>query len=216
MSHRQQTTAEQAHCGLSNSFWERHRWLDAILVQKAQAISTLRPVLLTMPADPMPVFLNLVAQSTLLSHCTAIELLGSVTESHETAQCRQRALMAAQEIVRLTGVVSQLSYFEVSSLFLSWPLDLDVIDPSIYAASRHSLRRVLDASEHGRLVCIAAAGNPRHSAALGEDQLFVSGMGYSALPFVCPCRQRLRLIAASSKFTSRTSFSARKPSTLTA
>ncbi|PYI11976.1 citrinin biosynthesis transcriptional activator CtnR [Aspergillus sclerotiicarbonarius CBS 121057] len=114
MSHRQQTTAEQVNCGISNGFWERHSWLDAILVQKAQVISTLRPVVLAMPVDPMSLFLNLVAQSTLLSHYTAIELLFGVAESNEMVlQCRQRALMAAQEIVRLTGMVSQLSYFEI-------------------------------------------------------------------------------------------------------
>ncbi|OOF91373.1 hypothetical protein ASPCADRAFT_57525 [Aspergillus carbonarius ITEM 5010] len=150
MSHRQQTTAEQAHCGLSNSFWERHRWLDAILVQKAQAISTLRPVLLTMPADPMPVFLNLVAQSTLLSHCTAIELLGSVTESHETAQCRQRALMAAQEIVRLTGVVSQLSYFEIHP-FMPLPVILCagfLMHQSMDASYALQLQEILGTVQH--------------------------------------------------------------------
>ncbi|PWY66791.1 hypothetical protein BO94DRAFT_613497 [Aspergillus sclerotioniger CBS 115572] len=112
MSHRQKTTAEQVHCGIPNSFWERHRWLDAILVQKAQGILARRPVLLMIPVDPMSIFLNLVAQSVLLSHCTAMELV-SVAESNEMALCRQRALIAAQEIVRLTGMVSQLNYFEI-------------------------------------------------------------------------------------------------------
>nr|XP_001400793.2 hypothetical protein ANI_1_1166124 [Aspergillus niger CBS 513.88] len=113
--HRQQAAAEQADCGISNSFWERHRRLDAILVKKGQVISTLQPVATMMPAELASLIPNLMIQSALLYHCTTLQLLADGIESSEMVlQCRQRAILAAQEIIRLTEAVLQLNYFEIA------------------------------------------------------------------------------------------------------
>ncbi|RAK96962.1 citrinin biosynthesis transcriptional activator CtnR [Aspergillus ibericus CBS 121593] len=148
MLHRQQTTAEQVNCGVSTSFWERHTWLDAILVQKAQLISTLRPVL-TMPVHPMALFLNLVAQSALLSHSMAVDLLISA-ENEMVLPGRQQALMAAQEIVRLTGMVSQLSYFEIHP-FMPLPVIVCakyLVRPGMDASCAVQLQEILGTVQH--------------------------------------------------------------------
>lgn len=113
--HRQQALAEQADCGISNSFWERHRWLDAVLVKKSRTISTVQSVTPTLPAEPVSLTPNLMIQSAILYHCMTLELLARATENSETLrQCRQRALLTVQEIIRLTEAVLQLSYFEVT------------------------------------------------------------------------------------------------------
>lgn len=113
--HRQQAVAEQADCGISNSFWERHRWLDAVLIKKGRTISAVQPVTPTLPAEPVSLTPNLMIQSAILYHCMTLELLARATENSETLrQCRQRALLTVQEIIRLTEAVLQLSYFEVT------------------------------------------------------------------------------------------------------
>ncbi|KAI2820250.1 transcriptional regulator family: Fungal Specific TF [Aspergillus niger] len=113
--HRQQAAAEQADCGISNSFWDRHRWLDAILAKKGQAILTLQPVTSTMPAELASLTPNLMIQSALLYHCMTLQLLaGGIESSEMVLKSRQRAILAAQEIIRLTGAVLQLSYFEIA------------------------------------------------------------------------------------------------------
>ncbi|XRM45781.1 hypothetical protein ABZX51_008855 [Aspergillus tubingensis] len=113
--HRQQAVAEQADCGISNSFWERHRWLDAVLVKKSRTISAVQSVTPTLPAEPVSLTPNLMIQSAILYHCMTLDLLARATENSETLrQCRQRALLTVQEIIRLTEAVLQLSYFEIS------------------------------------------------------------------------------------------------------
>ncbi|GKZ29520.1 hypothetical protein AbraIFM66950_005221 [Aspergillus brasiliensis] len=113
--HRQQAAAEQADCSISNSFWERHRWLDAILVKKGRTISPLQPASPTMSTNLASLTSNLMVQSALLYHCMTLQLLPGGIESSETVlQCRQTAFLAVQEIIRLTGAVLQLSYFEIA------------------------------------------------------------------------------------------------------
>ncbi|PYH90616.1 hypothetical protein BO71DRAFT_387257 [Aspergillus ellipticus CBS 707.79] len=118
LSHRQQTTVEQIYSGVSDGFWERHQWLDSILTEKAEAIATNCPVSSTWPVDPVHLFNNLLAQSSILYHCRALESVVGSAEGNQTLiiGSRQRALSAAEEIVRLAKMLSELSYFKVHPL----------------------------------------------------------------------------------------------------
>ncbi|PWY75485.1 citrinin biosynthesis transcriptional activator CtnR [Aspergillus heteromorphus CBS 117.55] len=111
-SHKQQTTVEQVLCGVSSGFWQRHQWLEALLVKKSQIISAAQLLIPAGPIDPMLLFLNLVAHSNLLYHCTAVDSV-SPTDSDVVLGYQQRAWISAQEIVRLTRMVSELNHFEI-------------------------------------------------------------------------------------------------------
>ncbi|PYH99810.1 citrinin biosynthesis transcriptional activator CtnR [Aspergillus ellipticus CBS 707.79] len=149
--HKHQTTAEQMLCGVSNGFWQRHQWLEAILAKWARIISATQPVIATRPIDPMLLLLNLVAHSNLLYHCTVVDSVSLAMGNEVVLGYRQRAWMAAQEIVRLTRMVSQLSFFEIHP-FTPLPVmrcaKFFMVHQDLDASCPLQLQEVLDTLHH--------------------------------------------------------------------
>ncbi|OCL02954.1 citrinin biosynthesis transcriptional activator CtnR [Glonium stellatum] len=124
LSHRQQSAVEHVYGEVSQHFWDQHQWLDTILTKRVQLISLKYPSA-SEHIDPMLLFVNMVAQTTILYHCKIMESISWQTDEYQTIiiGSKQRALSAAREIVSLTKILSQLSYFKIHP-FTPLPLSL--------------------------------------------------------------------------------------------
>ncbi|KAG0160806.1 hypothetical protein PDIDSM_8336 [Penicillium digitatum] len=111
LSHRKQSSVGQACGSPITEFWDRHVWLDNLLLQRIQ-LYHLVPKLDWM--DPLLLFTRMIAQAAVLQLRAATELIP--WQAHDygdlLAQCEHRASTAAQEIARLSQYLSQLSFLK--------------------------------------------------------------------------------------------------------
>ena len=115
MSHRQQSAVECVYGNVSRDFWDRHHWLDTILTQR------MRILLLHYPTssghvDPLLLFTNMVAQTTVLHLYGTMESMSWETDKYQfiIAEYGRRAASAAREIVILAKALLPLSFFKAS------------------------------------------------------------------------------------------------------
>jgi hypothetical protein len=114
ISHRQRSTVERVYGDVSQDFWDRHQWLDDILTQRMQILSLHYPSA-SEQVDPMLLFTNMVAQTTVIYLYKTIESMSWETDEYQISvlSYEKRAMCAAREIVVLAKALSQLSYFKV-------------------------------------------------------------------------------------------------------
>ena len=117
LSHRQQSLVENVYVNASQDFWDRHEWINAILMQRMQMLSYRYPSA-SLHANPLLLFTNMVAQTTVLYLYETMKRVISVTDENRTIMTEYEtcALMAAQEIVSLAKTLAQLSCFKARTL----------------------------------------------------------------------------------------------------
>lgn len=152
MSHRQQSTVERVYGNVSQDFWDRHHWLDAIITQRMH-ILLLRYPSVSEHVDPLLLFTNMVAHTTVLHLYETIESMSWETDKYQyiITEYGQRSAVAAREIVILAKALSPLSYFKASLLVPVHPSFgslLIMIGPSFHADSPLPLCEVLHHTWH--------------------------------------------------------------------
>ncbi|KAJ5548838.1 fungal-specific transcription factor domain-containing protein [Penicillium frequentans] len=122
LTHQKQSSADQACGSPTTEFWDRHLWLDNLLVQRIQ-LHHLMPTLEWM--DPMLLFTRMIAQAAVLSLRKATQLIA--WQAHDygdmLARCEEKTSAAAQEIARLSQYLTQLNFLKIHP-FISIPLFL--------------------------------------------------------------------------------------------
>jgi hypothetical protein len=115
LSHRQQSAVDCIYNGMPQLFWERHEWLYMMLKTRSDSLTRNYPSATHKP-DSLLLFTNMMAQTTVLYLCKVIESMTWETDDYHGTilDFKQRALMAAQEIVKLARSLPQLSYFKVN------------------------------------------------------------------------------------------------------
>jgi hypothetical protein len=118
LAHCQQFSAERAYKAVSQNFWGRHDWLAELVRTRADTLMRNYPPA-SQHSDSLLLFTNMVAHATILNLCKVME-----SESWESTEywnaCvefKQRALLAAREIVILSRSLVHLSYFKVRIFF---------------------------------------------------------------------------------------------------
>ncbi len=119
LSHRHRSLVENIYVNVSQDFWDRHQWIDAILTQRIQILSLKYPPA-SQHVDPMLLFTSMVAQTTVLYLYKIMECVTPATEENRAVKMEygRCSLMAAQEIVNLTKTLAQLSCFKARPLIL--------------------------------------------------------------------------------------------------
>lgn len=103
----------------SQDFWERHEWINGILIQRMDVFSLNYPTA-AQEADPMLLFISMMWRTSVLY---MYQLMKSVIHPAEDkrsvlAECTRQSTIAAKEIVSLTNKLSQLNSFKVSPTLL--------------------------------------------------------------------------------------------------
>lgn len=113
LSHRHQSLVENIYVNVSEDFWNRHQWIDAILTQRMQILSLKYPPA-SQQADPLLLFTSMIAQTTVLYLYKTLKCVTPTTPENEAIvmQYQSSSLVAAQEIVNLTDTLTQLSCFK--------------------------------------------------------------------------------------------------------
>ena len=107
LSHRHQSLVENIYVDASQDFWDRHRWIDAILTQRIQILS-LKYSPASQHADPLLLFTSMIAQATVLYlHKTLQCVTLSAANQAEMMQYETCSLVAAQAIVGLSDFLTQ-------------------------------------------------------------------------------------------------------------
>ena len=119
LCHRHQSSVENLYVNVSQDFWSRHQWINAILMQRMRILALKYPPA-SYHADPMLLFTNMMAQTTVLYLYKTMECVTPVTDENRAAivDYERCSLLAAQEIVNLTKELTQLSCFKVRVLGL--------------------------------------------------------------------------------------------------
>jgi hypothetical protein len=119
MLHRQQSAVEHVYGNVSQDFWDRHHWLDTILTQRMQILLLHYPSA-SEHVDPLLLFTNMVAHTTILHLYKTIESMSWETDKYQFIinEYGKKSASAAREIVILVKALSPLSYFKVSPCFL--------------------------------------------------------------------------------------------------
>lgn len=119
LAHRQQTSVERAYINIPQHFWDRHEWLDTMLKTRMEILKqsgTIPP----QNSGSMLLFTNMLAHTTILYLCRIMDSMSWETSDYQDAivEFKQRALLAAQEIVNLSRALAHLSYFKVRYLLV--------------------------------------------------------------------------------------------------
>lgn len=114
MTHRQQSDVERIYHNPSESFWDRHQWLDNVISQRTQIYSLHYPNAAE-HEDPLLLFVGMIAKVSVLDLCKTLESVPWDTEGRQLTGMtyKARALTAAQEMVKLVGTLDHLSCFKV-------------------------------------------------------------------------------------------------------
>ncbi|KFZ17735.1 hypothetical protein V502_04426 [Pseudogymnoascus sp. VKM F-4520 (FW-2644)] len=134
LAHGQQSAVEHVYGNVPEHFWDRHEWLDMMLmIRSNNLLQNYLPA--TQHVDCMLLFTRMMAPTAVLYLCKVIESVAWETEEYSgaIAEFKQRSLVAAQEVVGLTRSISHLSYFKVHP-FTPLPLGLCV---EFFNAHRH-------------------------------------------------------------------------------
>ena len=109
LSHRQQSAVEQINGDLADGLWARHQWLHELLTYRIQVLSVSAHV------DPILIFARIVAQALILFLYSVLEGITWKTGEHLLGmfEYERLCMMAAQEVVSLVRLQSQLGYFKV-------------------------------------------------------------------------------------------------------
>ncbi len=147
MSHRQQSTVERVYGNVSQDFWDRHHWLDTIITQRMQILLLYYPSA-SEHVDPLLLFTNMVAQTTVLHLYETIESMSWETDKYQfiITEYGQKSASAARKIVILAKALFPLSYFKASlkvPVHPSFGCLLMKIGSSLYANSPLPLCEIL-------------------------------------------------------------------------
>jgi hypothetical protein len=114
LSHRQQTSVERSYSNVPQHFWGRHEWLDEMLRTRVKTLIQHDPTAVQ-HSDPLLLFTNMVAQANVLYLCKVMDSMSWESTEYWKASVdfKQRALLAAKEIVVLSRSLARLSYFKV-------------------------------------------------------------------------------------------------------
>jgi len=115
LAHCQQFSAECAYNTVSQTFWGRHEWLGELVRTRVDTLMLNYPPA-SQHSDSLLLFTHMVAHATILSLCKVMESKSWESTEYWNAcvEFRQRALLAAKEIVILSRSLAHLSYFKVS------------------------------------------------------------------------------------------------------
>jgi hypothetical protein len=115
LSHRQQGFVEHTHGLISLGFWDRQQQLDVRLEQTLNGMALHDPYQLVFD-DPMAYFTVLAAQAAVLMLFKARRTApwGAEDSDDGVVEFEKRALVAAQQMISLSKVLVELSYFKVS------------------------------------------------------------------------------------------------------
>jgi hypothetical protein len=149
IAHGQQSAVEQMYGDTLQGFMDRHEWLDTLLSQRLQAISTI-----SRPRDPLFLFSHMMAQCTVLKLYKVLQSKSSSVHDPDSKMLltyQQRAIAAADKIVSYAAHLDQFNLFKVSQKillgsFLPATSGLIVLrnkGPSVYSIHHLSLRRFL-------------------------------------------------------------------------
>ena len=118
ISHMQQSTVERLYGPVSQDFWDRHQWLDTIVTQRMQTLSS-QYLCPSEQVDPMLLFTNMFAHATFLFLTKIIETVSRETGEYQptVVEYAKRSSSAAHEIVHLARALSQLWCFKVRCAF---------------------------------------------------------------------------------------------------
>lgn len=95
-------------------FWLRHEWLDDILHKRLNVLAVTYPVVSTV-GDSMLLFAFMLAQATVIYLAGIVQRFGAESQYQPTiADYQKRAILAGQEIARLSKVHEQIGYIKVS------------------------------------------------------------------------------------------------------
>jgi hypothetical protein len=121
LSHQQQGIVEHAHGLLSLGFWDRQKQLDARLQQALKGLSLHDPYALIFQ-DSMAHFTVLAAQASaliLFKSCRKAPW-GTNDGTDASADLKDRATAAAQQMIMLSKALIELPYFKVHSCSTQW------------------------------------------------------------------------------------------------
>jgi hypothetical protein len=134
LEHQQRSKQEHIHRPVAAPFRERQIWLDELLTRRMQLFQQRYPPS-TVRVDSMLLFTSLVAQAAVLSLCKAIsDVPPSVAEcARLVSEHRQRAPVAAKDMVRLMSDLGHFSSFKVNPSFETlFPRHIGMIVPFYY------------------------------------------------------------------------------------
>ncbi|KAI1410605.1 hypothetical protein F5Y13DRAFT_181286 [Hypoxylon sp. FL1857] len=117
LSHRQQSMMDNIYLNESRDFWERHEWINAILIQRMDLFSLNYPIAVQ-EADPMLLFISMMWRTTVLYMYQLVKAVIHPTDEKRSvlADYTRQSTIAAKEIVSLTNKLSQLNSFKVHPL----------------------------------------------------------------------------------------------------
>jgi hypothetical protein len=118
LAHQQRSKQEHLHRPVAAAFRERQVWLDELLTRRMQLFQQRYPPG-TVRVDSMLLFTSLVAHAAVLCLCKAISDVPP-TDAECAALAsdhRQRAPVAAKDMVRLMSDLGHFSSFKVSRSF---------------------------------------------------------------------------------------------------
>jgi len=116
LSHRHQSLVETLYVNTSEDFWSRHRYIHTTLSRRLEALSS-NYTCHSQHADPMLLFTCMMAQTTVLHLQKLIEEAWPAIDQSDAAvaESMRVSLVAAQEVVKLTKMLSQISFLKVAA-----------------------------------------------------------------------------------------------------
>ncbi|KAI1378441.1 hypothetical protein F4677DRAFT_466149 [Hypoxylon crocopeplum] len=116
LTHRQQSIVDNIYVE-SQGFWDRHKWINATLIQKIDVFSRNYP-LGVQEADPMLLFISMMWRTTVLYMYQLLKAVVHPADEKRTVltDYTRQSTIAAKEIVNLTNKLSQLNSFKVHPL----------------------------------------------------------------------------------------------------
>ncbi|KAL4909261.1 fungal-specific transcription factor domain-containing protein [Aspergillus multicolor] len=143
LSHKHRTAVEQIYGNVTPEFWNRHRWLDAILRTRIKLLS-LQYSSLSEAMDPMLIFVILIANTNVLFLSNIVESLPLAPDTELLNEYREHSRAAAEEILTMTETLVALNRFQAHP-FMPIPLALCAEFSFSYPALKDSFQaRVLD------------------------------------------------------------------------
>ena len=113
LCHRHQSLVENIYASVCQDFWQRHQWISTTLLQRMQNLSNnYAPA--SQQTDPMLLFTNMVAQTTVLYLYNTMRSVTPGTTDNRTvlAEYQRCSLAAAHEMVTLTKTLARLGCFK--------------------------------------------------------------------------------------------------------
>ncbi|OTB07892.1 hypothetical protein M426DRAFT_265915 [Hypoxylon sp. CI-4A] len=117
LSHRQQSVVDNMYLNESEDFWDRHQWINSVLVQRMDVFSLNYPAAVQ-EADPMLLFISMMWRTTVLYMYQLVKSVVHPTDEKRSALAdyTRQSTIAAKDIVSLTKKLSQLNSFKVHPL----------------------------------------------------------------------------------------------------